>query len=106
MGQGGDGRGGYQIVVTEIPYQVQKSKLVEKIAELLTDKKLPLLGDVRDESAEDIRLVLEPKTRAIDPVVLMESLFRADGAGDPFRAQHERAVGRARCRTCCRSATC
>ena len=70
------GRGGYQIVVTEIPYQVQKSKLVERIAELLTEKKLPLLGDVRDESAEEIRLILEPKTRTIDPVLLMESLFR------------------------------
>ncbi len=70
------GRGGYQIVVTEVPYQVQKAKLVERIAELLSEKKLPLLGDVRDESAEEIRLVLEPKTRAVDPVVLMESLFR------------------------------
>lgn len=70
------GRGMYQIVVTEIPYQVQKSKLVEKIAELLTEKKLPLLGDVRDESAEEIRLVLEPKSRTVDPFVLMESLFR------------------------------
>ncbi|MEQ1576700.1 MAG: DNA topoisomerase IV subunit A [Hyphomicrobium sp.] len=69
-------RGGYQIVVTEIPYQVQKSKLVEKLAELLSDKKVPLLGDVRDESAEEIRLILEPKSRAIDPVLLMESLFR------------------------------
>jgi len=70
------GRGGYQIVITEIPYQVQKAKLVEKIAELLTEKKLPLLGDVRDESAEEVRLILEPKSRAIDPVLLMESLFR------------------------------
>jgi topoisomerase IV subunit A len=69
-------RGGYQIVVTEIPYQVQKAKLVEKLAELLTDKKVPLLGDVRDESADDIRLILEPKTRMVDPIVLMESLFR------------------------------
>ena len=70
------GRGGYQIVVTEIPYQVQKSKLVEKLADLITDKKLPLIGDVRDESAEEIRLVIEPKTRAVDPVVMMESLFK------------------------------
>jgi topoisomerase-4 subunit A len=70
------GRGGYQIVVTEIPYQVQKAKLVEKIAELMTEKKLPLLGDVRDESAEEVRLVLEPKSRTVDPVLLMESLFR------------------------------
>ncbi|MGH6854014.1 MAG: DNA topoisomerase IV subunit A, partial [Aestuariivirga sp.] len=71
------GRGGWQIVVTEIPYLVQKSRLIEKIAELLTAKKLPLLGDVRDESAEDIRLVLEPKSRAVDPELLMEALFRS-----------------------------
>ena len=70
------GRGGYQIVITEIPYQVPKAKLYERIAELMTEKKLPLLGDVRDESAEEIRLILEPKTRTIDPVLLMESLFR------------------------------
>jgi topoisomerase-4 subunit A len=70
------GRGGYQIVVTEIPYQVQKAKLVEKLAELMGEKKLPLLGDVRDESAEEIRLILEPKSRTVDPVLLMESLFR------------------------------
>ena len=58
------GRGTYQIVVTEIPYQVQKAKLVERIAELINDKKLPLLGDVRDELAETVRLVLEPKSRS------------------------------------------
>lgn len=69
-------RGGYQVVVTEIPYGVQKAKLVEKIADLMSEKKLPLLGDVRDESAEEIRLILEPKTRAVDAVLLMESLFR------------------------------
>ena len=69
-------RGGYQIVVTEVPYQVQQAKLVEKIAELMSDKKLPLLGDVRDESAEEVRLVLEPKSRTVDPMLLMESLFR------------------------------
>ncbi len=69
-------RGTWQIVVTEIPYQVQKAKLVERIAELLTEKKLPLLADVRDESAEEIRLILEPKSRAVDPMILMESLFR------------------------------
>ncbi len=69
-------RGAYQIVVTEIPYQVQKSKLIEKIADLIQGKKLPLLDDVRDESAEDIRLVLVPKNRTIDAAVLMESLFR------------------------------
>ena len=70
-------RGGYQIVVTEVPYGVQKAKLVEKIAELMSDKKLPLLGDVRDESAEEIRLILEPKSRTVDPMLLMESMFRA-----------------------------
>ena len=69
-------RGAWVTVVTEIPYGVQKSRLIEKIAELLNDKKLPLLGDVRDESAEDVRIVLEPRARNIDPVVLMESLFR------------------------------
>ena len=71
------GRGGYQIVITEIPYQVQKAKLIEKIAELMTEKKLPLLGDVRDESAEEVRLILEPKSRTVDPVLLMESMFRS-----------------------------
>ncbi|WP_414463015.1 DNA topoisomerase IV subunit A [Hyphomicrobium sp. DY-1] len=71
------GRGGYQIVVTEIPYGVQKAKLIEKIADLMSEKKLQLLGDVRDESAEEIRLVLEPKSRTVDPILLMESLFRA-----------------------------
>lgn len=70
------GRGGFVAVVTEIPYLVQKSRLIEKIAELLNERKLPLLGDVRDESAEDVRIVFEPKTRNIDPVVMMESLFR------------------------------
>ena len=70
------GRGGYQIVITEIPYQVRKGALYEKIAELINEKKLPLLGDVRDESAEDVRLVLEPRARTVDPVVLMESLFK------------------------------
>ena len=70
------GRGQWQIVVTEIPYQVQKSKLIEKIAELIQLKKTPILADVRDESAEDIRLVLEPRTKAVDPAVLMETLFK------------------------------
>jgi len=69
-------RGGYQIVVTEVPYQVQKAKLVERLAELINEKKAPLLGDVRDESAETVRLVLEPKSRAIDATLLMESLFK------------------------------
>ncbi len=70
-------RGGWQIVITEIPYLVQKSRLIERIAELLNDKKLTLLGDVRDESAEDIRVVLEPKSRNIEPDVLMEQMFRS-----------------------------
>jgi topoisomerase-4 subunit A len=71
------GRGTWQIVVTEIPYQVQKSKLVEKIAELIQERKLPLLADVRDESTTDVRLVLEPKTRTVEPEHLMETLFRS-----------------------------
>jgi topoisomerase-4 subunit A len=70
------GKGTYQIVITEIPYQVKKADLVERLAELIDAKKAPLLGDVRDESAEDIRLVLEPKSRNVEPEVLMESLFR------------------------------
>jgi topoisomerase-4 subunit A len=70
------GRGQYQIVVTEIPYQVQKSRLIERIAELMEQKKLAMLADVRDESAADLRLVLEPRARTIDPHVLMEALFR------------------------------
>jgi topoisomerase-4 subunit A len=67
----------WMIVVTEIPYQVQKGKLVEQIAALMELKKLPLLGDVRDESTEQVRLVLEPKSRGVEPEVLMETLFRA-----------------------------
>jgi topoisomerase-4 subunit A len=70
------GRGGWQVVVTEIPWLVQKSRLVEKIAELFNDKKLPLVGDVRDESAEDIRLVIEPRARTVDAELMMESLFK------------------------------
>jgi topoisomerase-4 subunit A len=70
------GRGTYVVVVTEIPWLVQKSRLVEKLAELLNDKKLPLVADVRDESAEDIRLVIEPRSRSVDPEILMESLFK------------------------------
>ena len=69
--------GTWNIVVTEIPYQVQKSRLIEQIALLLTEKKLPLLADIRDESAETIRLVLEPRSRTVDPDMLMASLFRA-----------------------------
>jgi topoisomerase-4 subunit A len=70
------GRGTWAIVVTEIPYGVPKSRLIEKIAELLQERKLPLLADIRDESAEDVRVVLEPRSRTVDPVILMESLFR------------------------------
>jgi topoisomerase-4 subunit A len=69
-------QGTYNVVVTEIPYQVQKSRLIERIAQLLQEKKLALLADVRDESAEDVRIVLEPKSRNVDAAVLMESLFR------------------------------
>jgi len=67
----------YQVVVTEIPYQVPKSRLIEKIAALLEERKLPLLADVHDESTDIVRIVLEPKSRNVDPAVLMESLFRA-----------------------------
>jgi len=70
------GHGLYQIVVTEVPFQVQKGRLIEKIAALLEEKKLPLLADVRDESTEDVRLVLEPKSRNVDAEMLMEQLFR------------------------------
>src|SRR5215813_3994988 len=70
------GRGTYSIVITEIPWLVQKSRLVERIAELINEKKLPLVADVRDESAEDIRLVIEPRARTVDPELLMESLFK------------------------------
>src|SRR5246500_538634 len=69
-------RGTWVVVITEIPWLVQKSRLVEKIAELLNEKKLPLVGDIRDESAEDVRLVIEPKSRTVDPELMMESLFR------------------------------
>ena len=69
--------GVFQVVVTEMPYQVPKSRLVERIATLLEEKKLPLLADVRDQSTDEVRLVLEPKSRNVDPTVLMESLFRA-----------------------------
>ncbi|MGC9418409.1 MAG: DNA topoisomerase IV subunit A [Rhodovulum sp.] len=70
------GRGTWQVVVTEIPYQVQKSRLIEKIAELIQTKRIPILADVRDESAEDIRLILEPRSKNVDPQVLMGTLFR------------------------------
>ncbi|MDT0681402.1 DNA topoisomerase IV subunit A [Roseicyclus sp. F158] len=70
------GRGQWQVVVTEIPYQVQKSKLIERLAELIQLKKIPILADVRDESAEDVRVVLEPRSRTVDADVLMGMLFR------------------------------
>ncbi|RVU39168.1 DNA topoisomerase IV subunit A [Hwanghaeella grinnelliae] len=67
----------WQVVVTEVPYQVQKAKLIERIADLIQLRKIPALGDIRDESAEDVRIVLEPKSRNVEPDVLMEALFRA-----------------------------
>jgi len=70
------GRGTYLVVITEIPWLVQKGRLVERIAELINDKKLPLVADMRDESAEDIRLVIEPRSRTVDAEILMESLFK------------------------------
>jgi len=70
------GRGTWNVVVTEIPFMVQKSRLIEKLAELIDDKKLPLVAEVRDESAEDVRVVIEPRSRTVDPAVMMESLFR------------------------------
>ena len=71
------GRGQWQIVVSEIPYQVQKSKLIEKIADVIQAKRIPILADIRDESAEDVRIVLEPRAKTVDAGVLMETLFRA-----------------------------
>ena len=76
--------GTWVAVVTEIPYQVQKTRLIEQMAQLLEDKKLPLLADLRDESTTDVRLVLEPKTRSIEPEVLMASLFRATALESRF----------------------
>src|SRR5208283_4675625 len=70
------GRGGWVVVVTEIPYGVQKSRLIEQVANLLNERKALLLGDVRDESTEDVRIVLEPRSRAVEPATLMESLFK------------------------------
>lgn len=70
------GRGQWQVVVTEIPYQVQKSKLIEKIAELIQNKKVPILADIRDESADDIRVILEPKSKNVEPDILMGTMFK------------------------------
>ncbi|BDV35355.1 DNA topoisomerase IV subunit A [Methylocystis iwaonis] len=69
-------RGGWVTVVTEIPYGVQKSRLIEKLAELISERKLPLVADVRDESAEDVRIVFEPRARNVDPALMMETLFK------------------------------
>ena len=69
-------RGGWQAVITEVPYQIQKGKLIEQLAELLEQKKLPLVADVQDESAEDIRIVIEPRSRNVEPEAMMETLFR------------------------------
>jgi topoisomerase IV subunit A len=70
------GRGQWQVVVTEIPYQVQKGRLIERIADLINAKKVPVLADVRDESTEDVRVVLEPRSRTVEPAAMMETLFR------------------------------
>jgi topoisomerase-4 subunit A len=70
------GRGTYVVVVTEIPWLVQKGRLIERMAELINEKKLPLVADMRDESAQDIRIVIEPRARTVDPEILMESLFK------------------------------
>ena len=76
--------GSWVIIITEIPYQVQKARLIEQIAQLLEDKKLPLLADLRDESTEQVRIVLEPKSRNVEPAVLMETLFRATALESRF----------------------
>ena len=71
-----EARGGWSVVVKEIPFLVRKSALIEKIADLLAERKLPLVADIRDESTEDVRVVIEPRSRSVDPVLMMESLFR------------------------------
>jgi topoisomerase-4 subunit A len=76
--------GSWAIIITEIPYQVQKARLIEQIAQLLEEKKLPLLADLRDESTEQVRVVLEPKSRNVEPAVLMETLFRATALESRF----------------------
>ncbi len=78
------GRGTWVAVVTEIPYQVQKSRLIEAIAQIIADKKLPILADIRDESDEQIRLIIEPRSRSVDPDVLMESLFKLSDLENKF----------------------
>ena len=86
------GRGTYQIVVTQIPWLVQKTRLIERMAELFNDKKLPLVAEFRDKSTEDVRVVIEPKSRAVDAGILMESLFKLTELESRISAQHERAV--------------
>ena len=78
------GRGTWQIIITEIPYQVQKSKLIEKLAELIQTKRVPLLADVRDESADDIRICLEPRSRTVEPDMLMGALFKTSDLESRF----------------------
>ena len=90
-----EGRGQWHAVVTEIPYGVQKGKLIEAIAALINEKKLPILADVRDESDDEIRIVLEPRSRTVDPEMLMESLFRLTDLEIALPAQPQRA----RCRS-------
>ena len=85
------GRGSWQLVVTEIPYQVQKGKLIEQIAELINAKKLPILADVRDESAEDVRIVLEPRARTVDPAAADGEAVQGDRPRDALLDEHERA---------------
>ncbi len=85
------GRGGWVAVVTEIPYGVQKSRLIEALAELVNQKKAPLLADVRDESAEDVRIVLEPRARTVEPAVMMEQLFKLSELEVAHLRQYERA---------------
>src|SRR5579885_1140895 len=95
----------YQVVVTEIPYQTPKSRLIEKIAGLLEEKKLPLLADIRDESTEEVRIVLEPRSRSVDPKIMMESLFKLTELENRFPlnlnvlmgGQVPRVVGLAEC---------
>ena len=89
------GRGGWVAVVTEIPFGVQKSRLIEQLANLLNERKALLLGDVRDESTEDVRIVLEPKTRTVEPATLMESLFKLSELETRVADEHE-CAGRRR----------
>ena len=78
------GRGTWQIIISEIPYQVPKSRLIEKLAELIQLKKIPLLADIRDESADDIRIVLEPRSRTVEPDMLMAALFKSSDLESRF----------------------